>query len=101
VITVDDTIMSPGTDTTAPGLTSLVGRLGVRGRLVCMSIALVALGAICVIVATSGLMGEKTKVHATNTVFNDFRTERNAYEGWLTADDQMNMYAALEVLHDR
>jgi methyl-accepting chemotaxis protein len=76
-------------------------RLGLRGRLFGMAIALVGLGAVCVVVATSGLIGQKGKVHAVNATFNTFRTERDAYEGWLTADDQMNMYAALEVLKDR
>ncbi|HEX4009237.1 MAG TPA: HAMP domain-containing methyl-accepting chemotaxis protein [Solirubrobacteraceae bacterium] len=83
-----------------PALPSFVARLGVRGRLFGMAIALVMLGAICVVVATSGLMGQKTRVHSVNTAFKDFRTEHGAYEGWLTADDQMNMYAALAVLHD-
>jgi methyl-accepting chemotaxis protein len=98
--------MTPGTHTaaddavTAAALPSFVSRLGVRGRLFGMAIALVVLGATCVVVATSGLMGQKTRVHSVNTVFKDFRTERAAYEGWLTADDQMNMYAALAVLRD-
>jgi methyl-accepting chemotaxis protein len=65
-----------------------------------MAISLIALGAVCVAVATSGLIGQKSKVHSVNTTFKDFRTERDAYEGWLTADDQMNMYAALGVLND-
>jgi HAMP domain-containing protein len=65
-----------------------------------MAIGLVLLGAACVVVATTGLIGQKGKVHQVSTVFKDFRTERDAYEGWLTADDQMNMYAALEVLQD-
>ena len=72
-----------------------------RGRLFGLAIALAALGAVCVVVATSGLVGQKGKVHSVSTVFKDFRTEHDAYEGWLTADDQMNMYAALGILRDR
>jgi methyl-accepting chemotaxis protein len=96
---------TPGTTAPAPraraGLRRLLGRLGVRGRLFGLAIALVVLGGVCAIVATSGLIAQKGKVHSVDTVFKDFRTGRDAYEGWLTADDQMNMYAALEVLRDR
>src|SRR5947209_5124862 len=81
-------------------LSRAMSRLGVRGRLFGLAITLAALGIVCAVVATSGLLGEKGKVHSVNTTFNAFRTERDAYEGWLTADDQMNMYAALGVLHD-
>ena len=87
--------------TSAPsGLRRTLSRLGVRGRLFAMAIALVGLGAVCVVVATTGLIGQKGKVHEVNATFKTFQTERNAYEGWLTADDQMNMYAALAVLQD-
>jgi methyl-accepting chemotaxis protein len=82
------------------GLRRVLSRLGVRGRLFGLAIALVLLGALCALVATSGLIAQRGKVHSVDTVFKDFRAERNAYEGWLTADDQMNMYAALEVLRD-
>ncbi|MGA9856604.1 MAG: methyl-accepting chemotaxis protein [Solirubrobacteraceae bacterium] len=82
------------------GLSHIVGRLGVRGRLFGLAIGLTVLGALCVLVATSGLIGEKGKVGSVSTAFHEFRMERDAYEGWLTADDQMNMYAALEVLAD-
>jgi len=87
--------------TSAPsGLRRILSRLGVRGRLFAMAIALVGLGAVCVVVATSGLIGQKGKVHQVDSTFKTFRAERDAYEGWLTADDQMNMYAALAVLKD-
>lgn len=82
------------------GLRRAVSRLGVRGRLFGLAIGLTALGAVCVVVAVSGLIGQGSKVSSVNTTFRDFRTERNAYEGWLTADDQMNMYAALAVMSD-
>jgi methyl-accepting chemotaxis protein len=83
------------------GLRRLLSRLGVRGRLFGLATALVVLGGVCALVATTGLIGQKGKVHSVAKVFKDFRTERDAYEGWLTADDQMNMYAALAVLRDR
>ena len=40
-----------------------IGRLSVRGRLFAMAIGLVVLGAACVVVATTGLIGQKGKVH--------------------------------------
>jgi methyl-accepting chemotaxis protein len=95
--------LSPATRTprhTHSGLRRALSRLGVRGRLFGMAIALVGLGAVCVVVATSGLIGQKGKVHEVDATFKTFQSERNAYEGWLTADDQMNMYAALAVLRD-
>src|SRR5262249_48375379 len=51
-------------------------------------------------VAISGLIEQGHKVTSVDTTFKDFRTERDAYEGWLTSDDQMNMYVALAALHD-
>ena len=82
------------------GLRRIMSRLGVRGRLFAMAITLIGLGAVCVVVATSGLIGQKGKVHQVDSTFKTFSAERDAYEGWLTADDQTNMYAALEVLQD-
>ena len=78
----------------------ILDRLTVRARLFALSAALVALGGVCVLIATTGLSGQKNKVHASNVIFTNSRMERDAYEGWLTADDQMNMFAALEVLQD-
>src|ERR1700761_1752513 len=75
-------------------------RLGLRGRIAGLAIGLILLGAVCGVVALSGLLTEKGKVASVSTTFRDFRTERSAYEGWLTSDDQMNMYAALGVLRD-
>ncbi len=75
--------------------------IGLRGRILGLAIGLMVLGALCGAVALSGLLTEKGKVNDATTAFANFRAERNAYEGWLTADDQMNMYAALGVLGDR
>jgi methyl-accepting chemotaxis protein len=93
---------TPGT-TAAPraGVIDSLRRIGLRGRILGLAIGLMALGAVCGAVALSGLVTEKSKVTDVSTTFKDFRAERDAYEGWLTADDQMNMYAALGVLADR
>ncbi|MGH2877607.1 MAG: HAMP domain-containing protein, partial [Solirubrobacteraceae bacterium] len=84
----------------AAGTDRILGRLGIRGRLFGLALALALLGGVCVTFATTGLVSQKGKVQSVDTTFKNFRTERNAYEGWLTADDQMNMYAALEILND-
>ncbi|HLH65872.1 MAG TPA: HAMP domain-containing methyl-accepting chemotaxis protein [Solirubrobacteraceae bacterium] len=82
----------------AVGLGRALGRLSIRTRLFALAAAVAVLGAVAVAVATSGLIGQKGKVHDVAATFRGFRTARNAYEGWLTADDQMNMYAALAIL---
>ena len=94
------TTSSHSSSPTPSGLRRILSRLGVRGRLFAMAITLIGLGAVCVVVATSGLIGQKGKVHQVDTTFKTFQADRDAYEGWLTADDQMNMYAALAVLKD-
>ena len=71
-----------------------------RGRLFGLALAVASLGAVCVAVALSGLFSQGSKVSSVDATFTTFTAERNAYEGWLTADDQMNMYAALAVLQD-
>jgi methyl-accepting chemotaxis protein len=83
------------------GVTHRLRHIGLRGRILGLAIGLMALGALCGAVALSGLLTEKSKVNDASTAFTNFRAERDAYEGWLTADDQMNMYAALGVLRDR
>jgi methyl-accepting chemotaxis protein len=83
------------------GIPAGLRHIGLRGRILGLAIGLMALGALCGAVALSGLLTEKGKVNDVSTTFQNFRAERDAYEGWLTADDQMNMYAALGVLGDR
>ncbi len=82
------------------GVAHRLRHIGLRGRILGLAIGLMALGALCGAVALSGLLTEKSKVNDASTAFTNFRAERDAYEGWLTADDQMNMYAALGVLRD-
>ncbi|MHB1837865.1 MAG: hypothetical protein ACYCXW_23210, partial [Solirubrobacteraceae bacterium] len=85
---------------TGAGVGRAVGGLSIRTRLFGLAACVAILGAIAVTVATTGLIGQKGKVQSVDTTFKTFKTERNAYEGWLTADDQMNMYAALAILDD-
>ncbi len=76
-------------------------RLGVRGRLITLATTLVLLGAASVAVAIVGLSSAGSKSKSSQQNFNAFRAERDAYEGWLTDDDQSNMVAALAASGDR
>jgi methyl-accepting chemotaxis protein len=74
--------------------------LGIRGKLIGLVVALAAVAGICLAVAVSGLLNARTKSHQSQTTFTVFQTARDAYEGWLTDDDQSNMYAATIALKD-
>jgi methyl-accepting chemotaxis protein len=74
--------------------------LGIRGKLIGLVLALATVSAVCVGVAVTGLLNARTKAHQSESTFNLFRTQRDAYEGWLTDDDQSNMYAAVVALND-
>jgi methyl-accepting chemotaxis protein len=74
--------------------------LTVKARLIAVVAVLGGLWLISVGVATEGLLTAKSKAVASNAGFSAFQTERDAYEGWLTADDQSNMSSALASLHE-
>jgi len=76
------------------------GRLGIRGRLVALVLALAVLSVACVGVAVGGLLGARSKSHQAATTFSIFSVQRTGYEGWLSDDDQSNMYVALAALND-
>jgi len=77
-----------------------VTSFGVRGKLIGLVLALAAVSAICIGVAVNGLFTGRTKSKQSESTFTVFSNERGAYEGWLTDDDQSNMYAALVALKD-
>ena len=56
------------------GLQRISSRLGVRGRLFALAIGIGALGAVCAVVAVSGLLSQGNKVHSVSSTFTDFRT---------------------------
>jgi methyl-accepting chemotaxis protein len=78
-----------------------LARLGIRGRLIGMVVILGALAVACVGVAVIGLTSARSKSNNSQSTFNVFRTERDAYEGWLTDDDQGNMLSSLSAVNDR
>jgi methyl-accepting chemotaxis protein len=86
--------------TTQSFVSNRLSAFGIRGKLIGLVIALAAVAGICLAVAVSGLLSARTKAHQSQSTFALFRTERDAYEGWLTDDDQSNMYAAVIALHD-
>jgi methyl-accepting chemotaxis protein len=84
----------------ASTITQKFSALGIRGKLIGLVVALATVSGICLAVAVSGLLNARTKSHQSDTTFKVFSAERDAYEGWLTDDDQSNMYAAVVALGD-
>jgi methyl-accepting chemotaxis protein len=86
----------------AGGRTGSVGRpwqTSLKSRLSLVAALLAALWALSLVVAVIGLGTAKDKATTASGTFDLLRVESNAYQGWLTDDDQSNMYSALAVLH--
>ncbi|MGD1056389.1 MAG: methyl-accepting chemotaxis protein [Solirubrobacteraceae bacterium] len=86
-----------------PGARGISGRfqdMTVKARLITMVAVLGAMWLISVGVAAQGLTSAKSTVNASKGGFPAYVVERDAYEGWLTEDDQSNMAAALASLHE-
>ena len=77
-----------------------INNVGIRVRLIGLVVAIATLSVVCVGVAISGLLSSRSKSHQSQSTFTIFKAERDAYEGWLTDDDQSNMYAAIVALRD-
>jgi methyl-accepting chemotaxis protein len=75
--------------------------LGIRGKLFGLVAVLATVSLVCIGVAVTGLFSARSKSRQSESTFTLFSAEHNAYEGWLTDDDQSNMYAALVALQDR
>jgi methyl-accepting chemotaxis protein len=84
-----------------PAVLAKLSSLGIRGKLFGLVAALAAVSLVCIGVAVNGLLTARSKSKQSESTFTLFSTERNAYEGWLTDDDQSNMYAALVALQDK
>jgi len=77
-----------------------LARLNVRGRLLAL-IGTVALGWVVTLgVVVAGVLAGNHGIASASGNFNQYATERAAYEGWLTDDDQSNMSAALASLRE-
>jgi methyl-accepting chemotaxis protein len=84
-----------------PGFIARLAPRSCRGRLYGLVAVLGLAATISIAVAIAGLLSTRAKSTQSHATFNSFRAERNAYEGWLTDDDQSNMVAALAALGDR
>jgi methyl-accepting chemotaxis protein len=84
----------------APSAIHNLSFVGIRGKLFGLVAALAAVSAVCIGVAVNGLFTARSKANQSQSNFQVFSTERDAYEGWLTDDDQSNMYAALIALDE-
>jgi methyl-accepting chemotaxis protein len=82
---------------------SLLGRIGgltVRARLIALGGTLSALLALVAIIAFTGFSSIKSAFNADQIPGNNRDVSAAAYEGWMQSDDQMNMYAAVQSLHN-
>jgi methyl-accepting chemotaxis protein len=75
-------------------------QMTVKGRLIALVAVLGGLWLVSVGVAAQGLLTAQSKAKASNAGFAAFQSERTAYEGWLTDDDQSNMASALASLNE-
>jgi methyl-accepting chemotaxis protein len=73
----------------------------VRTRLLVLAATLASFWLIANAVTLVGFLSTKSSADGAAQKFDTFRQERDAYEGWLTQDDQSNMYSALASLHER
>ncbi len=88
--------------TTAADVRSLSARVGdltVRARLSALGATLSVLLAVVAVVAVTGATSIRSAYTADQIPSLDQNYVALAYEGWQTADDQMNMYAAVQALH--
>ncbi|MGH2835734.1 MAG: HAMP domain-containing protein, partial [Solirubrobacteraceae bacterium] len=82
---------------------SLLGRVGgltVRARLLVLGGTLSVLLAVVAVVAVTGVSSIKSAYNADQIPGTNRDVSAAAYEGWQTSDDQMNMYAAVQSLHN-
>jgi methyl-accepting chemotaxis protein len=84
----------------ATSLSQKLSVIGIRGKQIGLVVALATVSGVCLAVAVNGLTNSKTKAQQSESTFGVFQKERDAYEGWLTDDDQSNMYAAVVALND-
>ncbi len=85
---------------TSSAVTHKLSALGIRGKLIGLVVTLAVIAGVCVGVAVTGLTNASSKSTQSESTFKIFTSERDAYEGWLTDDDQSNMYAAVVALND-
>jgi methyl-accepting chemotaxis protein len=75
-------------------------RLSIRQRVLVQSAAKVVLGGLCIAVAVTSLLSQRSKLGDVAATAAHERTERAAYESWQTQSDRLSMTAALAALED-
>jgi methyl-accepting chemotaxis protein len=75
-------------------------RLSIRRRMLVQSAAKLALGGLCIGVAVTSLLSQRSKLDAVAATSAHERLERAAYESWQTQSDRLSMTAALAALED-
>ncbi len=84
----------------AGGLWARINSLSVRGRLIVLSGTLAVLLAVVAVIAVTGVTRIRSAYNADQIPTTNKAYVSQIYQGWLTADDQMNMYAAVQALHN-
>ena len=77
-----------------------MSQFSIRTRLLALAGVMAILWAVALTVTFIGFGSTRTSANAAAAKFDTFRVERDGYEGWLTQDDQSNMYTALASLHE-
>ena len=77
-----------------------VGGLTVRTRLIALGATLSVLLAVVAVIAVTGVSSIKSAFNADQIPGTNRDVAHAAYEGWMQSDDQMNMYAAVQALHN-
>ncbi|MDA8297624.1 MAG: methyl-accepting chemotaxis protein [Actinomycetota bacterium] len=80
------------------GLKAWANDRSIRGRLVGLLVVIFVLWLTGVGLTAANLSLAKSTAHRTDHSFATFRAFRDAYEGWLTDDDQSNMVSAVAAL---
>jgi methyl-accepting chemotaxis protein len=84
----------------APRFLSRLATASVRTRILVLAGVLAGIWLISIAVTTGGFLSTKSSAGSATKAFNAYAAERDAYEGWLTQDDQGNMATALASLRD-
>ena len=80
--------------------TTLLTNLTIRRRLIALTAALGAVCVILVVVSFSSFSSITSSKSAAADSSSQLTVVHDAYEGWLTQDDQSNMYVAVALLQD-
>jgi methyl-accepting chemotaxis protein len=75
-------------------------RLSIRQRMLVQSAVKLLLGGLCIVVAVTSLLSQRSKLDDVAVTSAHERIERAAYESWLTQTDRLSTTAAVAALED-